>query len=233
MDRKKLSVLQPYELHKELLGKYLDYLKFVDARKREKRDIDVIQEHHKFVWDEDDEPPATWEQRLARKYYDKLFKEYCICDLSLYKKSKVAMRWQTESEMVGGKGQFVCGSRTCDKTKHLRTWEVNFSYMEHGDKKNTLVKLRLCTKCSNKLNYKHKKKEVKRVVTKSTKSGSKRLKSRETSYNSRSPADVQDDTSITPSKTVVEDNVWSEQLQIEDDKPREDDFEDYLEQLLF
>lgn len=32
---------------------------------------------------------------------------------------------------------------------------------------------------------------------------------------------------------TVEDNVWSEQLQIEDDKPREDDFEDYLEQLLF
>lgn len=51
------------------------------------------------------------------------------------------MRWQTESEMIGGKGQFVCGNRVCDETKHLRTWEVNFSYMEHGDKKNTLVKL--------------------------------------------------------------------------------------------
>lgn len=54
----------------------------------EKRDIDVIQENHKFVWEDDDEV-VTWEQQLAKKYYDKLFKEYCICDLSLYKKSKV------------------------------------------------------------------------------------------------------------------------------------------------
>lgn len=38
--------------------------------------------------------------------------------------------------------------------------------------------------------------------------------------------------SVTSSLTI-EDNVWSTQLQIEDDKPREDDFEDYLEQLLF
>lgn len=51
------------------------------------------------------------------------------------------MRWQTENEMVSGKGQFICGSKTCDKTNHLRTWEVNFSYIEHGEKKNALVKL--------------------------------------------------------------------------------------------
>lgn len=60
----------------------------INCFRREKRDIDVIQENHKFVWDEDDEA-TTWEQKLAKKYYDKLFKEYCICDLSLYKKSKV------------------------------------------------------------------------------------------------------------------------------------------------
>lgn len=51
------------------------------------------------------------------------------------------MRWQTENEMVTGKGQFVCGNRICHETKHIKTWEVNFSYMEHGEKKNTLVKL--------------------------------------------------------------------------------------------
>lgn len=51
------------------------------------------------------------------------------------------MRWQTEKEMVSGKGQFSCGNRICEEVKHLRTWEVNFSYMEHGEKKNTLVKL--------------------------------------------------------------------------------------------
>ena len=29
------------------------------------------------------------EKRLAKKYYDKLFKEYCISDLSRYKENKV------------------------------------------------------------------------------------------------------------------------------------------------
>jgi protein FRA10AC1 len=31
----------------------------------------------------------TREKRLAKKYYDKLFKEYCITDLSRYKENKV------------------------------------------------------------------------------------------------------------------------------------------------
>lgn len=143
------------------------------------------------------------------------------------------MRWQVESEMIMGKGQFICGNRICEEIKHLRTWEVNFSYMEHGIKKHTLVKLRLCSRCSKKLNYKHKKKEVKRLVSKSTKSGSKCLKGRETSRSSQSPTGIRDMVLVMSSETATEDNVWSQQLQIEDDKPREEDFEVYLEQLLF
>lgn len=42
---------------------------------------------------------------------------------------------------------------------------------------------------------------------------------------------VQDEVPVT-SKIAIEDNVWCEQLQVEDEKPREDDFENYLEQLL-
>lgn len=30
------------------------------------------------------------EKELAKKYYDKLFKEYCIADLSRYKENKVS-----------------------------------------------------------------------------------------------------------------------------------------------
>jgi protein FRA10AC1 len=37
----------------------------------------------------DDDIPESWETKLAKKYYDKLFKEYCICDLSRYKENKV------------------------------------------------------------------------------------------------------------------------------------------------
>lgn len=31
------------------------------------------------------------EKELAKKYYDKLFKEYCIADLSRYKENKVGL----------------------------------------------------------------------------------------------------------------------------------------------
>lgn len=31
------------------------------------------------------------EKKLAKKYYDKLFKEYCIADLSRYKENKVCL----------------------------------------------------------------------------------------------------------------------------------------------
>lgn len=90
----------------------------------------------------------------------------------------------------------------------------------------------LCAVCSNKLNYKNKKKEVKRQVSKSKKSKSKNMKEQET-FGSQPTTSIQSETSEVTSKLAIEDNVWSEQLQVEDEKPREDDFEDYLEQLLF
>jgi protein FRA10AC1 len=34
----------------------------------------------------------SWEQRLVKRYYDKLFKEYCIADMSRYKTGKVKSR---------------------------------------------------------------------------------------------------------------------------------------------
>jgi protein FRA10AC1 len=52
------------------------------------------------------------------------------------------MRWRTEQEVVNGKGQFTCGNKICPENGGLRTWEVNFAYREHEEKKNALVKLR-------------------------------------------------------------------------------------------
>lgn len=110
----------------------------------------------KFVWDEEQDEADTWEKRLAKRYYDKLFKEYCICDLTFFKQNKIAMRWRVEKEVIEGKGQFICGDKRCSERDGLKSWEVNFGYVEHGEKKNALVKLRLCPDCSYKLNYHHK-----------------------------------------------------------------------------
>ncbi|VDN19831.1 unnamed protein product [Dibothriocephalus latus] len=94
------------------------------------------------------------EERLAKRYWDRLFKEYCVADLSRYKENKLGLRWRSEKEVASGKGQFICGALSCYETAFLRSWEVNFAYRERdGTRRNALVKLRLCPACSAKLNY--------------------------------------------------------------------------------
>ena len=90
----RLRNLNPYELHKYLVNVYCLNGKGTSASlkrdtSRDRTDLDIIRENHKFLW-EDDEVADTWEKQLAKKYYDKLFKEYCICDLSRYKENKVS-----------------------------------------------------------------------------------------------------------------------------------------------
>ena len=77
---------------------------------RDCNDYNVLEEEHQFLWEGQAD---TWGKRLAKAYYDKLFKEYTISDLSRYKENMVALRWRTEKEVVSGKGQFVCGSKHC------------------------------------------------------------------------------------------------------------------------
>ncbi|KAG8523531.1 Protein FRA10AC1 [Galemys pyrenaicus] len=145
--------------HKQVAAELLD-------RENDKTDMDVIRENHRFLWNEEDEMDMNWEKRLAKKYYDKLFKEYCIADLSRYKENKVffldiledsyskrlssfGFRWRIEKEVISGKanvpslftGQFFCGNKYCEKKDDLKSWEVNFGYIEHGEKRNALVKL--------------------------------------------------------------------------------------------
>ncbi len=58
--------------------------------------------------------------------------------------------------MVDGKGQFECGNiskgKSCCETSGLHSFEMNFGYRENDEKKNELVKVRLCKKCSRKIN---------------------------------------------------------------------------------
>ncbi|KAM7352738.1 protein FRA10AC1 homolog [Cochliomyia hominivorax] len=160
-----LKSLSDQERHDYILKTFILNKNYSAEQRKHKRDIDVIREHHRFLWDEDDNTAVedSWEVRLAKRYYDKLFKEYCIADLSRHKENKVALRWRTEAEVVAGIGQFQCGSRKCLVKENLRSWEVNFAYQEQGERKNALVKLRLCPEHSEQLNYTSKKREVKRL----------------------------------------------------------------------
>ncbi len=43
--------------------------------------------------------------------------------------------------LSGRPGQFQCGNKRCEKEEGLKSWEVNFAYVEQGEKRNALVKL--------------------------------------------------------------------------------------------
>jgi len=44
-------------------------------------------------------------------------------------------------------GQFFCGNKRCESKEGLKSWEVNFAYVEQEEKRNALVKLRECPSC--------------------------------------------------------------------------------------
>jgi len=105
----------------------------------------------RFIRNEKDNDDSVWQKRFAKDYYDKLFKNYCLANFSRYKEGKVGMRWRTEDEVISGKGQFVCGAEDCSETKSLKSYEVPFAYVETGQKKHALVKLRVCPACATQL----------------------------------------------------------------------------------
>lgn len=49
--------------------------------------------------------------------------------------------WTTVCWFLLFTGQFSCGNKHCDENEGLKSWEVNFGYVEHGEKRNALVKL--------------------------------------------------------------------------------------------
>lgn len=151
--------------------------------------------------------------------------------MKYYKEGKIALRWRTEKEVVSGKGQFICGSTHCDETKHLESWEVNFGYVEDGEKKNELVKVRLCERCSHKLNYKTKMKLA--AKQKDRKRKSRHKKDKEESY------EEEEENSNNEKSTVKDDDeqgketsVWRSKLEAQQEKSREEEYEDYFADLL-
>lgn len=127
-----------------------------------KSDLDLLREAHRFLRDDVDED-GSWEAQLARRYYDRLFREYVICDLAGYKRGDIGFRWRTEAEVVQGRGQFHCGHKICRVRSGLKSYEVDFKYLEAGADKRALVKIRLCDTCAYKLHYRRLKAERKRL----------------------------------------------------------------------
>eukprot|EP00742_Colponemidia_sp_Colp-10_P007230 GILJ01007770.1.p1 GENE.GILJ01007770.1~~GILJ01007770.1.p1 ORF type:complete len:239 (+),score=30.47 GILJ01007770.1:72-788(+) len=203
--------MDAYSRHKDYMNNYVRYYgrgkdNIFESKHPVRTDMDVIRQHHKFIRTEADET-GTWEATLAKKYYDKLFKEYCVADLSRYKEGKIGFRWRTQKEVIEGKGQFSCGNKRCDAVDDLRSYEVNFAYVEDGEKKNALVKVRLCPPCAYRLNYKQVK-AAKRAAGREARERARDAKRLKTSRShQKQAADAEE---ISSSSSESEDDVAKE-----------------------
>ena len=109
---------------------------------------DILLEHHRFLRADDD--ASTYEARLAKSYDARLYKEFALIELSRWREGRIAMRWRTEDEVVAGKGETGCARIGCSK-KAEGEREVLFEYVEEDEKREALVKVRLCEACLEKL----------------------------------------------------------------------------------
>ncbi|KAF8554468.1 hypothetical protein OG21DRAFT_1376044, partial [Imleria badia] len=125
-------------------------------------EFDILKASHKFLRDDaeaDGSTGTSWNDQLAKKYYDSLYREFAICDLKHYKSGNFALRWRTETEVLGGIGETSCANTRCEHhrppcTPDLSTLELPFAYEEHGEQKEALVKIVLCPRCVRKLMWK-------------------------------------------------------------------------------
>ncbi|XP_052135336.1 uncharacterized protein LOC127753928 isoform X1 [Oryza glaberrima] len=190
--------LNAYDRHKKFMKDYVQFYghdKNVDNRAPIKTDKDTLREGYRFILSEEDDVDSTWEKRLVKRYYDKLFKEYCIADMSQYKKGKIGLRWRTEKEVISGKGQFICGNRICDEKNGLGSYEVNFSYIEAGEQKQALVKLVACQRCAEKLAYKRQKEKEREKEKELSREKEMELKERDKRKREREGSEETEDTS--------------------------------------
>jgi protein FRA10AC1 len=115
-------------------------------------DVDALKEVHEFLREDDglgNRHGHDWRDRMAKKYENKLFKDFVVLELSSNK--TLGIRWRTEAEVINGKGEFICSNKACAAAQSLSTVELPFGYKEKGATKFALVKAVVCPDCLGKL----------------------------------------------------------------------------------
>ena len=121
-----LSKVTAWQRHKHLMQNYSRFngdsvSKAGPPTQAGRSDWDAVEQEHRFLWDDKAELEArqaarghawgqpsaqavaaaelSWEQRLAKRYYDSLFREYALADMSRYREGAVGLRWRTKQEV--------------------------------------------------------------------------------------------------------------------------------------
>ncbi|KAJ9108796.1 hypothetical protein QFC21_000116 [Naganishia friedmannii] len=136
-----------------------------------KTEFDVLKDNLRFIREDEDPKDVSYEERVARAYESKLFKEYALIDLKHYKTHQIALRWRTAEEVIAFIGERTCASLRCPyhnpspeqlesmseqglSMPRLQAFELPFTYHEAGQQKQALVKVKVCERCARKVTYK-------------------------------------------------------------------------------
>lgn len=72
-------------------------------------ELSILLKHHQFIRDESDDDmdasKLSWEDKVSLSWYNKLFREYAVCDLTQCKTGAIALRWRTEEEVLQRAGE--------------------------------------------------------------------------------------------------------------------------------
>jgi len=103
-----------YERYKAWIGRQISvYGSKLPPLPKSKTELDVLKEHHKFIRDNATGQPTSWEDSVALRWYNKLFKEFALIDLKHYKTGQISLRWRTEDEVLDRTGELTCGNLRC------------------------------------------------------------------------------------------------------------------------
>ncbi|GAA5870616.1 hypothetical protein JCM8547_002063 [Rhodosporidiobolus lusitaniae] len=186
--RPPIRTLEPETAHERHRRQYELKRAYEHGRKQpvkpSRTELDVLKQKHQFVRSSNVDPATlSWEDQLALKYYNSLFREFALVNLKHYKTGQIALRWRTEPELLAGIGVLTCANLRCahheaspsilsslessssfaglpldnDETPlvpvPLSETEMQFGYVEEGEKKSALVKVVLCRECGKRLRY--------------------------------------------------------------------------------
>eukprot|EP00917_Polyrhabdina_sp_WS-2016_P004543 GHVP01010429.1.p1 GENE.GHVP01010429.1~~GHVP01010429.1.p1 ORF type:complete len:247 (-),score=54.32 GHVP01010429.1:22-762(-) len=207
------------------------YQKYQAGLKRVKTDKQILREESEFIRDSssDKERSKDYAVRIARSYYDRLYKEYAVVNLTFASQKNIGLRWRTSQEVIKGKGQFMCGNIECSKKRGLCTFEVDFCYEEKGKQKQCLVKVRLCQDCGVKTGWRKDGVKVKDEQDEHTEEPKEISDTRGIELKEEEREDKKDK-SVNPS----EDNIWSRKKRRKDPNELmtvEDEMDDFLAQM--
>ncbi|TMS22093.1 Protein FRA10AC1-like protein [Larimichthys crocea] len=223
--RAHLISMNAFERHKKFVGDYILYYggqmaDFKRTADKDKTDADVLRENHRFLWRDEDEEDMTWEKELAKKYYDKLFKEYCIADLSRYKENKFGFRWRTENEVVSGKG--LCP-------------ECSFKLNYHHKRKEVKAKTKTKRLSEENQEPQTKRKKRKRLSSHSKKHKHKHKRQRDRSASSSSSEESRDSDKDSEGGAEPdgqsEADHWRGPAPAVEEKSREEEFDEYFQDM--